>query len=402
MTETTLADLILETLDAIPDLQARLDEITPDRAFSILSRLEAVPTPSQTAQWARIPVVEDLLAEAGMLDRAGIDWHPDFQRTGNAALLLGGEPVAKKVWLLAHLDQISYLVEPGIDSSYPLLPLCYHMQQDPRRPAMALAPDFATGRLEVQSRGDIVVDGPAIRFEPGDGRRLLPGMRVVYDHPLEWQPNDGRLSGYLDDSVCCTAILLAADVLRHYPVEVMIGLTDEEEGPPGDATQSFCKGGRRLVRFFESPDLAIVSDVHESEAMMHGPGPRDLYPGDGAIFAERSSGGRGTATPPHLYMVQRELAKAVGQRGTSLRENWGGYVSRSEDVNATIMTPNIALMGVLCSNRHVALDVPRANLNDVIALARTIVSYTLLVHSDLWQAISQPLRGTTQPRRSAP
>jgi hypothetical protein len=192
--------------------------------------------------------------------------------------------------------------------------------------------------------------------------------------------------------VCCTALLLAAAVLRHYPVEVMIGLTDEEEGPPGDATQSFCKGGRRLVRFFEPPDLAIVSDVHESEAMMHGPGPRDLYPGDGAVFAERSSGGRGTATPPHLYQVQQALATAVGRRGTRLRENWGGYVSRSEDVNATIMTPNIGLMGILCSNRHLALDVPRANLNDVIDLARAVASYTLLVHSDLWQHIVRPPR----------
>ncbi|MFM9105274.1 MAG: hypothetical protein ACKOWF_01080, partial [Chloroflexota bacterium] len=312
-------------------------------------------------------------------------WHPDFRGTGSGVLLLGDRESNKRVWLMAHVDQISYLVEPGDAGRYPLLPLCYHMQQDPRRAAIALAPDLDAGGLRIAARGEIVVDGPSVVFETLDGRPLAPGMRVVYDTPLTWDRLSGRIQGYLDDSVCCTAMLLAVQVLRWYPVDVLVALTDEEEGPPGDATQSFCKGGRRLVRHFAPPDLAIVSDVHESEAMMHGPGPRGLFPGDGAVFAERSSHGRGTATPPPIYAFQRSMADAFGARGTRLRENWGGYVSRSEDVNASVLTPNVALLGILCSNRHLAHGEPQANLNDILDLARALVGYVLLVHGSLWQ-----------------
>jgi hypothetical protein len=381
-----MIDEILATLDAVPDLFPRLDqEITAERAHRYLAALESIPTPSQTAQWTRVPVVERLLRDDGVLAAPGVAWHRNIQSSGNATLTLGASRRAKRVWLLAHLDQISYLLDPGADGVYPLVPLCFHMQQSGRRPALALGHDLASGSLAVRARGDIVVDGPAITFHPHDGGPLGPGLRVVYESRLDWDRASGELTGYLDDSVACIAMLLAAAVLRHYPVEVLMGLTDEEEGAPGDANQSFCRGGRRLVRFFEPPDLAIVSDVHESVAMLRGPGPRDLHPGDGAVFAERSSSGRGTATPPHLYAFQQAMAAAVGDRGIRLRENWGGYVSRSEDINATIMTPNIALIGFLCSNRHYATDGPRAHMDDLLHLARVFVCYTLLVHSDLWR-----------------
>lgn len=376
---------MLGVLDRVPHLFTRLEqEVTEDRAHRYLMVLESVPAPSQTAQWTRVPAVERLLGEDGLLDAPGVEWARNFEGSGNAVLTLGGEPRAKRVWLLAHLDQISYLLDPGTDGTYPLVPLCFHMQREGRRPAVALGHDLASGTLTVRGRGDIVVDGSSIGFQAREGGPFGPGLRVVYDSRLEWNRESGVLTGYLDDSVACVAMLLAARVLHHYPVEVLIGLTDEEEGAPGDANQSFGRGGRRLVRFYEPPDLAIVADVHESEAMIRGPGPRDLLPGEGAVFAERSSSGRGTVTPPHLYAFQQEMARALAQRGIHLHENWGGYVSRSEDINATIVTPNIALIGFLCSNRHYATDRPSANMRDLLDLARVFVCYTLLVHSDLW------------------
>jgi hypothetical protein len=143
--------------------------------------------------------------------------------------------------------------------------------------------------------------------------------------------------------------------------------------------------------------LVIVSDVHEAEDMVHGVGPRDLRPGDGAVFAERSSDGRGSVTPPHLYALQQHLAAALRQRGIRLNENWGGYVSRSEDINAVAVTPNVALLGVLCSNRHYALDRPAANLADVVDLAKAFAAYTLLVHSDLWPRVAGAPSGEIAP-----
>ncbi|CAA9582178.1 MAG: hypothetical protein AVDCRST_MAG19-4159 [uncultured Thermomicrobiales bacterium] len=385
-----MIDEILRTLDDVPALFARLErEITAERAHRYLAALESVPAPSQTARWGRVPVVERLLREDGVLDGPRVGWEPDFAAGGNAALTLGVEGRAKRVWLLAHLDQISYALDPGDHPTYPLVPLCFHMQRGGRHPALAVGHDLATGTVVVHARGEIVVDGPSIAFHAADDRPLGPGTRVVYDPQLAWDPGTGALAGQLDDTVACAAMLLAAGVLRHYPVEVLIGLTDEEEGAPGDANQSFCRGGRRLVRFFDPPALAIVSDVHESEAMIRGPGPRDLRPGDGAVFAERSSSGRGTVTPPLLYAFQQAMAESLGERGVLLRENWGGYVSRSEDINATILTPNIALVGFLCSNRHYAADRPRAHMDDLLHLARVFVCYTLLAHSDLWGRVTR-------------
>jgi hypothetical protein len=63
-------------------------------------------------------------------------------------------------------------------------------------------------------------------------------------------------------------------------------------------------------------------------------------------------------------------------------------VSRSEDINAVAVTPHVALLGILCSNRHHALDRPAANLGDVLNLARALVAYTLLAHSDLWRRLT--------------
>jgi putative aminopeptidase FrvX len=389
MIDGALVDTIDGMLVAHPALFDRLaHDVTFERAHHILAALESAPTPSQTARWTRVPVVESLLEESGLLAAPRVTWHRDFDGSGNAALMLGRDPRRKRVWGLAHLDQISYLVDPGDGARYPLAPLCYHMQQDGKRPALALAHDLARGTLTVRAHGVIDVDGSTVSFLVHEGSELGPGTRVVYDSPLTWDRATNRLTGSLDDSVACTALLLAADVLRHYPVEVLIGLTDEEEGPPGNANQSFCRGGRRLIDALERPDLIIVSDVHESEAMIHGVGPRDLHPGDGAVFAERSSDGRGGVTPPHVYALQQHLAAALQRRGIRLRENWGGYVSRSEDINAVAITPNVALLGVLCSNRHFAMDTPAANLADVLDLTKSFVAYTLLVHSDLWQTVA--------------
>lgn len=387
MIDDALVASMLQALDDHPDLFARLhEEITLERAHHHLAAIESVACPSQTARWTRAPVIARLLREDGLLDAPRVVWDANYGGSGNAALMLGQRLKRKRVWILSHLDQISYLVDPGEGNHYPLAPFCYHMQENGRRPAVALAYDLANNAMTVRARGAIEVDGTSVSFVVAEGGPLAPGMRVVYESDLAWDRETNRLTGHLDDSVAVTASLLAASVLRHYSVEVLIGLTDEEEGPPGDANQSFGRGGRRLIDLLPRPELAIISDVHESETMIHGPAPRNLQPGDGAVFAERSSNGRGSVTPPNLYAVQQHLAAALGQRGIRLRENWGGYVSRSEDINAVAVTPNIALIGVLCSNRHYATDRPSANLADVVELAKVFVAYTLLVHTDVWPA----------------
>jgi hypothetical protein len=387
MIDDALVATMQQSLDAHPNLFAQLDEITLDRAYHYLSAIEAALCPSQTARWTRVPVITRLLREEGLLDAPRIVWDENYGSTGNAALLLGRRLKRKRVWILSHLDQISYLTDPGKGDRYPLVPFCDHVQQNGRRPALALAYDLAQDALTVRARGAIEVQGKSVTFVVEEGGPLVPGTRVVYESDLVWDRETNRLSGHLDDTVAVTASLLAANVLRHYPVEVFIGLTDEGEGPPGDANQSFGRGGRRLVNIMPRPELAIIADVHEAGPMIDGPAPRDLYPGDGAVFAERSSNGRGSVTPPNLYAFQQHLAAALDVRGIRLRENWGGYVSSSEDINAVTLTPHVALIGVLCANRHHAADRPSANLVDVVDLAKVFVAFTLLVHSDVWQVM---------------
>ena len=380
-----MIDDILAALAQFPDLWQRLDhEVTADRALRYLRALESVHGPSQTVCWSRAPVIQQLLAADGLVDTPGLVWASNFERTGNAALLLGRAVRAKQVWLLAHLDQISYLVDPGVGPLYDLVPLCFHMQRSGARPAVAVAFDLARRELVVTARGEIRVEDGHVRFALTEGGPIGPGHRVVYESRFTYDANTGRITGYLDDSVGSVAMLLAAAVLHAYPVEVLIGLTDEEEGPVSDGNQAFARGGRRLLRHFDVPSLAIVADSHEAETMERGNGPQNLRPGDGAVFVERSSSGRGAPTPPHLYAVQQQLAAALSTRGIKLRENWGGYTARSEDVNASAVTPNVALFGYLASNRHYAAGVPTAHLADVLDLARAITCYTLLAHTPLW------------------
>ena len=253
MIDERLVAAMAGTLAAQPELSERMSEaITPERALRYLSALEAVPCPSQTARWTRIPVVETLLREEGVLGEPGVHWDANVGQSGNAALLLGARDRAKRVWLLSHLDQISYLLNPGDGTRYPLTPICYHMQQEPSRPALALRFDLAQQTMVVAARGAIEVagTGSSAAFVPESPTELRAGTRVVYDSDLTWDAASDELRGHLDDTVAVTAALLAANVLRHYPVEVLIGLTDEEEGPPGDANQSFGRGGRRLASCF--------------------------------------------------------------------------------------------------------------------------------------------------------
>ncbi|MGH6914921.1 MAG: hypothetical protein ACREH3_14590, partial [Geminicoccales bacterium] len=194
-----------QMLAAQPGLTARLDaEITLDRAHRVLSALESVAAPSQTARWTRAPVIERLLREDGLLSAPEAVWHGDYEGSGNAVLLLGREPGRKRVWLLAHLDQISYLVNPGEESRYPLMPLCYHMQREGRRSAVALVHDLRRGGLAVQARGVIEVSGESITFLVQEGGPLGPGARVVYDSRLAWDRDTNTVRGYLDDSLACT------------------------------------------------------------------------------------------------------------------------------------------------------------------------------------------------------
>lgn len=364
-------------------------EINEDSLYHLLKPLADTIAPSQTVPFTRARLVEEMLEQGGLLKRENVQFVRNFQNTGNAVLLLGRNERAKDIWLLAHLDQISYLVEQPKDGRYPLTPNCYHLMDPGRRSAVALGYNLKTCTYEIITHGEILTkkteEIPI--FLPASPVLLHQGVRICYTSELQWNRATGEVQGSLDDAAGAASLILAARFLARYDIEVMLGLTDEEEGKAGMGSQSIGRGGSRLLRYFDQPQLVIASDIHEAADMYGGTGPAGFNPGDGASFAEKAASAVGEITPPHLYELERQLAKELTEVGISLRENIGGYISRTEGINALRRTPNICLMGFLGVNRHFQRDLESCNINDLVNLAKSVVCMSLLVKTSLWKEL---------------
>jgi hypothetical protein len=84
-----------------------------------------------------------------------------------------------------------------------------------------------------------------------------------------------------------------------------------------------------------------------------------------------------------LLVFQRELAQFLAAQDIQLKEN-SGYVSRSDCVSAMMATPNVALIGYPGAYSHFA-DTPRAHIDDLVHLAKTLVIYHLVAQSPIWR-----------------
>ncbi len=383
----------LHLIDALKDLDPNLftclqEEISEESIYATLKPLADTYAPSQSVPYTRARLLRKLLEADGLLERPNVRLDTNYQNTGNTVLLLGKEESSKRVWLLAHLDIISYLIEPAEDGRYPLSPLCYHMMHPGSLPGVALGYDVDRNTYEVVSRGQILTDElRRVFFIPEEPARLRPGQRVCFASEMKWERSTGELRGSIDDIAGVAALLAAARFLAKYDLELLLGLTDEEEGIAGESNQTICRGGARLLRFFEQPELVIATDIHESAPMLEGKGPSGFAPGDGASFAEKASHNRGEITPPHLYELLRRLAEELRPQGIRLTENLDGYLSRTEGVNAMLRTPNVVLMGFLGENRHFQVEETTANIKDLVDLARSVVCFVLLTQTPAWQAV---------------
>lgn len=361
-------------------------EITPESIYQYLKPIADTHAPFQSTSWTRAKVIEDMLGPE-LLSQPNVTFQRNFENTGNSVLLLGRNKRRKKVWLLAHLDIITYLVEPNSHQKYPLTPICYHLMEPGERAAVAVGFNIEKLAYEIIAHGKIVVsDREAIPyFIPANQTTLRPGDRVCFHSELTWDRKTGVIRGSLDDAGGAAALLKAAVFLADYDIELMLGLTDEEEGVAGMGNQTFCRGGARLPRYFEQPELVIASDIHEAAEMYGGQGPSNFSLGDGASFAEKASRGLGEVTPPHLYALKRKMAEELQDENIRMRENLDGYVSRTEGINAIYRTPNVSLLGFLGKNRHFQRDVESANINDLVDLSKAVACFALLTTTSLWE-----------------
>lgn len=354
--------------------------VTEDRVTRYLAALSETPAPSTTATAMRGPVLHDLLARDGAFSTGRLQFDANFGGTGSLVVTTGDGRAGRPLWYFAHLDTISYLVQPFDGERHPLVPFCYHLTDSGWRTARAYRYDLATGRYAEAATGRLESDGgaPFFRPDPGTGP-LQPGDRVVPVAPFERGP-DGTARGHFDNAGGVAALAVAAPVLADAGVDALFAFPDEEEGPRGSGNQVMGRGAARIAALLPPPELAVVVDMQQAGEPASGgvvPAGRTRL-GDGAVLSEFSSLARGAVTPPSLYMLARHTAKLLAPLGVRIQESNNAYTSRSDDVSLMLKTPNILLLGFPGFDRHFDRATPTAAPADIVHLAKALVYVAVL------------------------
>jgi hypothetical protein len=358
--------------------------VTSERVLRYLSVLVDTPAPSTAAGAMRVPVLNRLLAADGAFDTGRLRLDPDFGGVGSPVIFTGGAGVEKPFWAFAHLDTISYLVQPDQNGRVPLVPYCVHLMHDGECPANAYRYDYESNRYRVVAEGRIESTAGSPFFRSASrGVQLMPGDRVAPFSSFTDLEQGGLFTGLLDNAGGVAALAVAAPVLAEAGVEAMLAFPDEEEGPVGAGNQTMCRGSARMVALLPPPKLAIVADVQQGgggdpDADTRGGVENSARLGRGAVLSEFSSLARGAVTPFGLYGLARRMADVIAGFGVRVQESNNAYSSRSDDVSVMMRTPNLLLLGYPGFNRHFDRGLPRAHLDDVTNLAKAVVYASVL------------------------
>lgn len=371
---------ILPVLEALrPAVDAH---VTFERVRRYTFALANMPAPSTAAAALRTPVLKRLLAD-DQVKRTRLHLREDFEKTGSTVILTGGTEPAKPLWYFAHLDTISYLIQPRSGDRYPLVPFCYHLIEEGERPAEVVRYDLASNRYRPSIAGRLVTEGGQPFFVPNDPSvPVRIGDRVVMCAPCQETDDQGNFTGHVDNAGAVAALAVAAPVMAEAGIEAMLAFPDEEEGPHGSGSQVMGRGGSRLVNILPTPDLAIIADVQQAggdpDADTRGGVENSTRLGQGAVLAEFSSLARGAVTPPHLYALAQDMIGVLAELGVPVQESNNAYTSRSDDVSVLLKTPNILLLGFAGFNRHLDRGEPRANLHDLVSLSKALIYYSAI------------------------
>ena len=299
-------------------------------------------------------------------------------RVGSPAIFTGGPGAEKPFWGFAHLDTISYLVQPPVGGRTPLVPYCVHLMRDGECAANAYRYDFDSDAYRVVAEGRIesADDSPFFRSS-NPAVTLRPGDRIAPLCPFREAAEGGLFTGLMDNAGGVAALTLAAPVLAEAGVEAMLAFPDEEEGPVGAGNQTMCRGSSRIASLLPPPRLAIVADVQQGggdpDADTRGGVENSTRLGGGAVLSEFSSLARGAVTPLDLYSAARRMADLIADFGVQVQESNNAYSSRSDDVSVMMRTRDVLLLGYPGFNRHFDRGLPRAHLDDVMNLAKSVI-----------------------------
>lgn len=384
-----------DALDALRPLADR--HVTRERVRRYVSALVDTPAPSTAAAVMRVPVLRRLLEGDGAFEGGRLRLDPDLGGVGSPAIFTGGPGVEKPLWGFAHLDTISYLVQPAEGGRTPLVPYCVHLMHDGECAANAYRYDFDSGAYRVVTEGRIEsVDGAPLFRASGPEIVLRPGDRIAPVRSFEEAAEGGLFTGLMDNAGGVAALALAAPALAEAGVEAMLAFPDEEEGPVGAGNQTMCRGSSRIASLLPPPRLAIVADVQQGggdpDADTRGGVENTTRLGGGAVLSEFSSLARGAVTPLDLYSAARRMADVIAGFGVRVQESNNAYSSRSDDVSVMMKTRDVLLLGYPGFNRHFDRGLPRAHLDDVMHLAKAVV-----YASALW-----PILGRRRAQMLAP
>lgn len=373
--EVTLAGLAsrIEALRPLVDAH-----VTAERVERYVTAVADMPAPSTAAAALRLPVLRDLLAADGVLDDGFMSIDSNFHNTASPVILTGDADAERPLWYFAHLDTISYLIQPFDGRRYPLIPFCHHLTELGRRTARAYRFDLQTARYVVAAEGWLVSEAGTPYFESAAAVvNLRAGDRVVPVTKCRPIAN-GRWAGHFDNAGAVAALAVAAPVLAQAGVAALLALPDEEEGPKGSENQVIGRGGSRLIARLPAPDLALIADMQQSDDPSR-PGTNfGTHLGGGAVLSEFSSLARGAVTPPPLYALARHVVTLLADIGVQVQESSNVYTSRSDDVSVMLRTPNILLLGFPGFNRHFDNGDPGADLSDIVDLTKALIYMSLL------------------------
>jgi hypothetical protein len=369
---------------ALTALRPRVDRyVTSDRVRKYLSALVDTPAPSTAASAMRVPVLKRLLAADGAFDAGRLRLDPDFGGVGSPVIFTGSAGIEKPFWAFAHLDTISYLVQPDQGGGVPLVPYCVHLMHDGECPANAYRYDLESNRYRVVAEGRIEssAGSPVFRAMTPDVQ-LRPGDRIAPHSNFHDLGQGGLFTGLMDNAGGVAALAVAAPVLAEAGVDAMLAFPDEEEGPVGAGNQTMCRGSARIASLLPPPKLAIIADVQQAggdaDADTRGGVENSTRLGGGAVLAEFSSLARGAVTPFGLYGLAGHMADVIADFDVRVQESNNAYSSRSDDVSVMLKTPHVLLLGYPGFNRHFDRGLPRAHLDDVMNLAKVVVYASVL------------------------
>jgi len=333
---------------------------TKENIRETLEKIANVLAPSQSVMATRAPVVEELITGYNL---SNVKFDPNYLGTGNG--MFSSKSTDPSILFIAHLDQISYLVDEKVsDNVWRLLPYCKHLSQI-EVPAKALRYDLEKSQYTESAAGVVFSEETSEGLTPffrATKGLLESGDRIVYAYPVRF---DGDLAkGNIDNAAGAAACLVAGSALfKVFPgTNVGFVFSDEEEGP-SDNPMFFARGVRRLMNKMPTPDVCIIIDGHG------GRGGKDI--GQGTFFTEKTADGQATVTPPDLFLKIKSLAHDLHPLGIDMFEDLG-RVSRSDDIPCLSVTPNVISIGYPSVNRHHDQGPPMVSLGDLENLAKAI------------------------------